>query len=181
MTEETKRIITIALLLFAALAWLWPVLMALHIDQEERKKRGEPPPYDERQRFARMRAGNHALYVLLGFLFVWAMTDQFKWFWWTSSTLDMTLCGMILTYSVWSADCVLHDAIAGWNEKRPDFEFLPLTHTGLILVWLNPKSGARICDSWLPSLFSCAGVVFLLGVAIYKMRKRKKAEAEDMP
>lgn len=181
MTQETKNIVTVALLLFAASAWLWPLLMAIHIEQEDRKKRGEPPLYDERQRLARMRAGNHALYVLLGFLLVWTAADQFGWFPWTGSMLDMTLCGMMLAYGVWSADCVLHDAFAGWNDKRPDFEFLPLTHCGLMLIWLNPTSGATLCDSWMPFIFWSINIVFLLGVAVYKIRKRKRAEAEDTP
>lgn len=180
MTQETKNIVTVALLAFAALAWFWPVLMAIHIEEEDRKKRNEPPPYDERQHLARMRAGNHALYALLGFLLAWAAADQFGWFWWTGSVLDMTLCGMLLAYSVWSADCILHDAIAGWNDRRPDFEFLPLAYCGSIFIWLVPTPG-KLCDSWMPFIFGCAGVVFLLSVAIYKMRKRKKAEAEDTP
>lgn len=181
MTQETKNIVTTALLLFTALAWFWPLMMAIHMEQEERKKRNELPQYDERQRLARMRAGNHALYVLLGFLLVWTMVEQFKWFPWTGSMLDMTLCGMILAYGVWSADCVLHDAFASWNDKRPDFEFLPLIHCGPIFTWLIPTSGARLCDTWLPFILGCVNIVFLLGVAIYKMRKRKKSEAEEAP
>lgn len=182
MTQETKSIVTAALLLFAALAWLWPPLMAMHLEQEDRKKRNEPPPYDERQRLARMRAGNHALYVLLGFLLVWTAADQFGWFWWTGSMLDMTLCGIILAYGVWSADCVLHDAFASRNDKRPDFEFMPLTYCGLMLIWLTPtSSAAKLCDSWLPFIFWSAVMALLICVAIYKIRKRKKAEAEDTP
>lgn len=179
MTPETKKIVTAALLLFTALAWLWPPLMAMHLEREDRKKRNEPPQYDERQRLARLRAGNHALYVLLGFLAVWAAADQFKWFWWTSSPLDMALCGMMLVYGIWSVDCVLHDAFTSWKDKRWDADFLPLTHCGLIFIWLSPTSGTKVCDSWMPFRVWCVVVVSLLIAAVYKIRKRKKADAED--
>ena len=50
MSEETKTIITVALLVFAAAAWIWPLALGIHLEQEARKKRNEPPQFDERQR-----------------------------------------------------------------------------------------------------------------------------------
>lgn len=180
MSEETEKIITVGLLLFAALAWLWPFVAAMNLELEERKKRNEPPQYDERQRIARLRAGNHALFVLLGFLLVWTIVDQFGWAAWTGSVLDMTLCGMLLAWCVWASDCILHDAFVTWKDKRKDADALSLTHCWILLYWTNPMEwGPEICDSWLPFVFACVNTAVLLFVVIYKARKRKKMEAED--
>ena len=152
------------------------------LDKKEREKRGEPPRFDERQRIARLRAGNHALYALLGFLLLWTVLDQLEWFAWTKSILDMALCALILTWGVWAADCILHDAFVTWKNKRKDADALTLVYCWTLLLWTNPSdSGPEAVDSWLPFLFLCAYVVILSGIVIYKYRKRKKAEAEDMP
>lgn len=178
MSEETKTIVTVGLLLFAAIAWLWPLLLGMHLEMEERKKRKEPPQYDERQRLSRMRAGSHALYAVLGFLLVWAALDQLGRFDWTGSILDMTLCAMLLAWCVWASDCILHDAFVTWKDKRKDADVLSLNYCGLMIFWTRPDSGL-LCESWLPMIFSISSTAVLLGICIYKARKRKKAEIED--
>lgn len=182
MSRETQTIITVALLVFAAAAWLWPLLMGIQFELEARKKRNKPPEYDERQRIARLRAGNHALYALLGFLLLWTILDQLERFAWTKSILDMTLCALILAWGVWAADCILHDAFVTWKDKRKDADALALVYCWTMLFWTNPSdSGPGAFDSWLPFLFSCAYVVILSGIVIHRYRKRKKAEAEETP
>jgi len=180
MSKDTENLIAVGLLLFAALAWLWPLLAAMQIEIDERKKRKEPPQYDERQKIARLRAGNHALFALLGFLLVWAIVDHLEWVPWTGAVLDLTLCGMILAWGIWAAECILHDAFITWKDKRKDADALALTYCWALFIWTNPlDSGMAICDTWLPFAFSCIYVAVLSGVIIYKARKRKKAEAED--
>ncbi len=182
MSEETKTVITAALLIFAAAAWIWPLALGIHLEQEARKKRKEPPEYDERQRIARLRAGNHALYALLSFLLVWTIADQFGRFDWTGSMLDMTLCGLILAWGVWTSDCILHDAFITWKDKRKDADALALVYCWTLFHLTSPfNSGSAIFDSWLPFIFSCVYVVVLAGVIFYKVRKRKRAEAEEAP
>lgn len=180
MSEETKTIITVALLVFAAVAWLWPLLYGMQLEIEAQKKRGDPPQYDERQRIARMRAGNHTLYVLLGFLLAWTAADQIGLFPWTSSILDMTMCALLLAWCVWASDCILHDAFVTWKDKRKDADALSLVYCWMLFFWTNPTdSGPEICDSWLPFIFACVNTAVLIFVVIYKARKWKKAEAED--
>lgn len=182
MSKETQTVITVGLVLFAILAWLWPLMAAMQMELEARKRRGDPPQYDERQRIARLQAGNHALFALLGFLGVWTVADQFEWFDWTGSVLDMTLCALILAWGVWAADCILHDAFVTWKDKRKDADAWALAYCWILFIWTNPSdSGPEICDSWMPFLFSCVYAVVLTGVVIYKARRRKRAEIEETP
>ena len=182
MSQETEKIITVALLVFAAAAWLWPLLMGIQFEMEARKKRNEPPEYDERQRLARLRAGNHALFAVVGFLLVWTILDQLGRFAWTKSVLDMALCALILAWGVWAADCILHDAFVTWKDKRKDADALALAYCWMLLFWTNPSdSGPEVCDSWMPFIFSCVYAVVLTGVVIYKVKRRKKTEIEDAP
>lgn len=182
MSKETETVITVGLILFAILAWLWPLLAAIQIEEEDRKRRNEPPQYDERQRIARLRAGNHTLFVLLGFLGIWTVVDQFGWFAWTGSVLDMTLCALILSWGVWASECILHDAFITWKDKRKDANALALVYCWMLFFWTNPSdSGPEVCDSWMPFIFSCVYAVVLTGVVIYKVKRRKKAEIEDAP
>ena len=47
-----------------------------------------------------LTSGNHTLFVLLGFLGAWAAVDQVGRLPWTGSLLDMTLCALMLAWSV---------------------------------------------------------------------------------
>lgn len=181
MSKESQTIITVGLILFAILAWLWPFVAAMQMELEARRKRGEPPEYDERQRIARLRAGNHALFALLGFLGVWMAVDQFGWFAWTGSTLDLTLCALLLAWGVWAADCVLHDAFVTWKDKRKDANAAALTFCIPMASFVRSFCVSGACMSWMPFLFACANALILASVIFYKYRKTKKAEIEDTP
>lgn len=181
MSEEAKKIITIGLLAFAAIAWLWPLLLGMQLEAEAKKKRGDPPDYDERQKLFRLRAGNHALYALLAFLIVWTAADQLGKFRWSSSVLDMTICGLVLAWCIWSAECILHDALITWKDKRKDADALPLAYAWMIPYWTSPAFGVKICNSWAPFIFGCIDIAVLFTVVIYKAWKRKKTKAEEMP
>ena len=181
MSEETKTVITAALLIFAAAAWIWPLAMGIHLEQEARKKRNEPPEYDERQRIARLRAGNHALYALLSFLLVWTIADQFGRFDWTGSMPDMTLCALLLSWSVWAGDCILHDGFVSWKDKRKDANASVLTYCISMLFFVRAFCASEVCASWAPFLFACGNAAAMTAVVIWKARKEKQAAAGEAP
>ena len=118
MTDGTKNLILAILLVFALAAFLWPLAAGIYIEQRDRRKRGEPPEYDERQALARLRAGSHALSFLLCYLAVWGVMELAGWFAWTGIIPLMILCGCLLTLMVWAADCILHDAWTGWSQRK---------------------------------------------------------------
>lgn len=181
MNKETETVITVGLILFAILAWLWPLLAAMQIEAEDRKRRNEPPQYDERQRIARLRAGNHALFVLLGFLGVWTVADQFEWFDWTGSVLDMTLCALLLSWGVWAGNCILHDGFVSWKDKRKDANASVLVYCTSMLFFVRSFCVSEVCVSWVPFLFACGNAVAMAVVVIWKARKEKRSAAEDAP
>lgn len=179
MSGKAQTIFLICLLVFVALSWIWPYAMAIQIEWEARKKRGDPPDYDERQKLARLRAGNHALYVLLGFLMLWLIVDQFDWFAWTGAIIDMVLCALMLTWCVWSSECILNDAFVTWKNKQLGASGLALTYASLMLTWINNFKSIGIIDSRIPFVFACGNMAVLCTVMIYKYRKDKKLATTD--
>lgn len=183
MSDQTITLITILLFIFVLSAFIWPFALGIHLELEGRKKRNEPPQYDERQKLARQRAGNHALYVLLGFLALWAVVDQLGWFGWTGSVLDMVLCAMMTAWCVWASDCILNDAFVTWKNKQTGPSGPAVTYATLMIVWThNFRSGMEVVDSWAPFVFACGNLAVLSIVAVYKYRRDKKAaQEEDAP
>ena len=129
MTDGTKNLILAILLVFALAAFLWPLAAGIYIEQRDRRKRGEPPEYDERQALARLRAGSHALSFLLCYLAVWGVMELAGWFAWTGIIPLMILCGCLLTLMVWAADCILHDAWTGWSQRKQNIQGV------IFLIW----------------------------------------------
>ncbi|MBD5161731.1 MAG: hypothetical protein HDT14_06930 [Oscillibacter sp.] len=179
MSEGTITLITILLVVFALSAFIWPFALGIHLELEGRKKRGEPPDYDERQKLARQRAGNHALYALLGFLGLWVIVDQIGWFAWTSSVLDLVLCALILTWCVWASDCILHDGFSSWKDKQKNADALSGTYSLWIMLFVRPFCEHGITASWMPFIFAFVNIAALLTVVLYKARRDKKLDAED--
>lgn len=182
MSDETITLITILLVVFALSAFIWPFALGIHLELEGRKKRGEPPQYDERQKVARLRAGNHAMYVLLTFLVLWTIVNQLGWFTWTSSILDLVLCALILTWCVWASDCILHDGFSSWKDKQKNADALSGTYSLWIMMFVRPFCEYRITAAWLPFIFACVNTAVLLTVVLYKARRDKKTtQEEDVP
>ncbi|MDE7261019.1 MAG: hypothetical protein K2N78_02995 [Oscillospiraceae bacterium] len=180
MSDRAQTIFLICLLVFVVISWLWPYAMALQIEWEDRKKRGEPPDYDERQKLARLQAGNHALYTLLGFLLLWVAVDQIGWFAWTGYIQDMVLCGLMLAWCVWASECILNDAFVSWkNSKKIGPSGSAGIYGTLMLTWTNSFRSSGIIDSWVPACFACGNLVVLLAVTVYKERKDKKLAKVD--
>ncbi|MBD5151356.1 MAG: hypothetical protein HDT16_02410 [Oscillibacter sp.] len=182
MSDQTITLITILLFIFVLSAFIWPFALGIHLELEERKKRNEPPDYDERQKLARQRAGNHALYVLLGFLALWTIVDQIGWFSWTGSVMDMSLCAMLLAWGVWTSECILNDAFVTWKNKQLGASGSAATTVTIMVLWINNFRSMGIVDSWMPSIFACGNMAVLLTVVLYKTRRDKKAaQEEDAP
>ena len=68
MSENMQFILMLGILIFIFGAYFAALAIAGWYDKKERESRGELPMFDERQRLARLRAGNHALYALIVFL-----------------------------------------------------------------------------------------------------------------
>ena len=182
MSEQTITLITILLFIFVLSAFIWPFALGIHLELEGRKKRGEPPQYDERQKLARQRAGNHAMYVLLAFLVLWVIVDQIGWFTWTESILDLVFCALTLTWCVWASDCILHDGFSSWKDKQKNADALSGTYSLWIMLFVRPFCEHGITASWMPYIFACGNMAVLLVVEIYKTRRDKKAaQEEDTP
>ena len=173
MSGKVQTAVLIGVLVLALLAWLGPLAAAVQMEWEAKKKRGGPPDYDERQRLARQRAGNHALYALVGFLALWAVVEQFGWFTWTGAVLDMVVCALLLAWCVWTVDCVLNDA-AAWGNKRFDGDGAALLSA---VCMLSCISSIEIFDSWAPCAFACGNIAALYGARLYKRRKERAQRA----
>lgn len=179
MSKETTAFITILLFIFVLSAFIWPIALGMHLELEGRKKRGEPPAYDERQKLARLRAGSHAMYVLLFFLVLWAIINQLGWFDWTKSVLDLVLCAMLLTWCAWASDCILHNGFSSWKDKRKDADVMVITFSLPMAEVVRSLCDSDITASWVPFIFVCVDMVIFGAVLLYKWRREKYAEREE--
>ena len=179
MSDGIITTITILLFVFVLSAFIWPIALGLHLELEGRKKRGEPPAYDERQKLARLRAGNHAMYTLLFFLVLWAIIDRTGWFDWTASILDLVLCALMLTWCVWASDCILHDGFSSWKDKRKDADLMVITFSLPMATFVRSFCDSGITASWVPFLFACADFVAFCAVLLCKWRREKHTEREE--
>ena len=176
MSNRTQFIAIIGMLALIFGAYLGALALIGYYDRKEHEKRGEPPRFDERQRIARLRAGNHALYALIIVLILWTVLDQLGYDW-LGNIWSMLFCALFLVWGVWSADCILHDGFIGWREQKNIPNSYALTYTVMMLV---PASHLRsIASSWLPEVFAFADAAVLCIVVLYKYRKEKRAEREE--
>lgn len=177
MSESAKAAVLAALLVFAVSAIVWPLALGIYMEQQDQKKRSEPPRFDERQKLARLRASVHGLYALLGLLAVWTALDVAGLAAWTDSVIDLFLCALALFHSVWALDCLLHDAYTGWRSKPHDNGAAALIAMYLFFLTNAFRSGA-VTATWLPLLFAGGGFAAVCGGALWQ-RRREKGRAED--
>ena len=181
--DGKNALLIMGVILLIMIGWGWPMLAAADYEKQAREKRHEPPRFDERQRLARQRAGNHALYVLIGFLAAWACVDLGGWFPWTGSVLDLVFCALPLAWGVWTADCILHDAFLGWKEKNLS-EAFSLTTAVFIVNFISPFHMQGLLKSPLPWYLSMGVLLALGGVLLYKYilqpRLAKGKEEEEL-
>jgi hypothetical protein len=177
MTDGTKNLILAILLVFALAAFLWPLAAGIYIEQRDRRKRGEPPEYDERQALARLRAGSHALSFLLCYLAVWGVMELAGWFAWTGIIPLMILCGCLLTLMVWAADCILHDAWTGWSQRKQNIQGVIFLIWGIQFVMQAPVQLRAGSAAWgIALIILGGGFCMLAGIAAYASRRQKLDE-----
>ena len=180
MTTSEKIILTV-LVIFAVLVWFMPLAAGVYIEQQERKKRGEPDEskaqYDERQKLIRLEAGTHALYALGAYLLVWAVLEFADALLWEDRMITLIMSGLMLALVVWSGECILRGAMLGFNQKK--------TETGQIIMYFalgasNILQGCiklDVSDS-LGVLAILLGISFMIlgGLMLYARHRRKLAE-----
>ena len=176
-----EKIILAVLVIFAVLMWLMPIVAATYIEQQERKKRGEPDEskalYDERQRLIRLEAGTHTLYALGGYLMVWMVLELADALLWEDRTVTLLLGGVLLAVVVWSGECILRGAMLGFNQRKAE--------TGQIIMYFalgasNILQGSIKLDVSvsLGVLAILLGISFMIlgGLMLYARHGRRLAE-----
>lgn len=188
MTTSEKIILTV-LVIFAVLMWLMPVAAGLYIEQQERKKRGEPDEskaqYDERQKLIRLEAGTHALYALGGYLLLWMVLEFADALLWEDRTITLLMGGLMLAVVVWSGECILRGAMLGFNQRKNESGQI-IRYFSLGLCWLvigGSNLDAMSGSIGVTQMLMGAGFLIQGGLTLYARRRRKLAEtrldAED--
>ena len=178
----SEKIILAVLVIFAVLMWLMPVVAAAYIEQQERKKRGEPDEskaqYDERQKLIRLEASSHALYALGGYLLVWMVLEFLDVLHWELQTLTLLTAGLLLAVVVWNSECILRGAMLGFNQRKNESGQI-IMYFSLGLCWLViGGSNLEAMSSSLGAVQMLMGVSFLIqgGLMLYARHRRKLAE-----
>ena len=181
MTTSEKIILTV-LVIFAVLMWLMPVVAAAYIEQQERKKRGEPDEskaqYDERQKLIRLEAGTHALYALGAYLLVWAVLEFADALLWEDRTITLIMSGLMLALVVWSGECILRGAMLGFNQRKNESGQI-IMYFSLGLCWLvMGGSNLEAMSGSQGAVQMLMGASFLIqgGLMLYARHRRKLVE-----
>ena len=180
MTTSETIILTV-LLIFAVLMWLMPVVAGAYIEQQERKKRGEPgeskAQYDERQKLIRLEASRHTLYALGTYLLVWMVLELADALLWENRTITLLMGGLMLAVVVWSGECILRGAMLGFNQKK--------TETGQIIIYFALGASRTILGGVKLDVSGSLGILEILlgisfmslgGLMLYARHKRNAAE-----
>ena len=178
----SEKIILAVLVIFAVLMWLMPVVAGAYIEQQERKKRGEPDnskaQYDERQKLIRLEAGTHALYALGAYLLVWAVLEFADALLWEDRTITLIISGLLLAVAVWNSECILRGAMLGFNQRKNEAGQIA-TYFSLGLCWLViGGSNLEAMSGSLGAVQMLMGASFLIqgGLMLYARHRRKLAE-----
>lgn len=178
----SEKIILAVLVIFAVLMWLMPVVAAAYIEQQERKKRGEPDEskaqYDERQKLIRLEASSHALYALGGYLLVWMVLEFLDVLHWGPRTLTLLAAGLLLAVVVWNSECILRGAMLGFNQRKSESGQI-IMYFSLGLCWLvMGGSNLEAMSGSLGAMQMLMGASFLIqgGLMLYARHRRKLAE-----
>lgn len=181
----SEKIILAVLVIFAVLMWLMPVAAGAYIEQQERKKRGEPDNskarYDERQKLIRLEAGTHALYALGGYLLLWMVLEFLNVPLWEPRTLTLLAAGLLLAMVVWNSECILRGAVLGFNQRKNESGQI-IMYVSLGLCWL-----VMGCSNLEAMPGSPGAMQMLIGVSsfiqgglmLYARHRRKLTETQD--
>lgn len=183
--STSDRVILAVLVVFAILVYLIPLIAGIYMEEQERKKRGEPDnskaQYDERQKLIRLEAGVHTLYALGAYLLVWLILEYLDALsHWETRTFTLLAAGLLLTFVVWSGECILRGAMLGFNQRKSENGQI-ISYFSLGACWT--VIGSANTDTMSGSLRAVQllmGVSFLiLGVLmLYARHKRRQAERQ---
>ncbi|MBD5085223.1 MAG: hypothetical protein HDT33_09300 [Clostridiales bacterium] len=185
---DTDKIVLIVVMTICVIFWIGPLCGAVYVEAQERKKRGELPPkalYDERQTIIRLRAGVHALFALGGYLILWAALDLFggqKGGWaWTGEVAPLVWGGVMLAVVVWTAECTLRDAAVGWNQKNGAASQVSISsfYAPYLVFWGCSFLEKGLTVLGCAMLLSSAGLIVVLVVQLYAMRRKKKRSDQE--
>ena len=123
--STSDRVILAVLVIFAILIWLLPLAAGIYTEKQEQAKRCEPDnskaQYDERQKLIRLEAGVHTLYALGAYLLVWLVLEYLDvLLHWEARTFTLLAAGLLLTFVVWSGECILRGAMLGFNQRKSE-------------------------------------------------------------
>ena len=121
MSMMEKGVLMIVLGL-AGLIYILPLIAGIYMERQDRRKRGEPDStraqYDERQKLIRLKASEHALYILTGYLLVWLVVEAMDLLHWEDRTVGLLAGGLLLAFTVWNSECILRGAMLGFNQRK---------------------------------------------------------------
>ena len=183
-----EKVILIIVVIAAVLIYTLPFTVGLYIEQQDRKKWGEPDTskaqYDERQKLIRLKASQHALYVLGGYLLAWLVAEAAGLLPWEQRTVGLLGGGLMLAFTVWNGECILRGAMLGYNQRKNEggqiSMYLILGACWTLMGWVN-FDGALDGSLGLVQLL-LGGSWLIMGVLmLYARHRRKLAErsAED--
>ena len=183
--ENLEKIVLAVVIPLALMGFFVPTWAMLHIEEQERKKRGEIPRnkalFDERQWTTRLQASQFALLSLGGFLVLWVALHLVGWFSWTNAIVELILGGLMLAATVWQIYCILNDAAIGWNQK-PEFA---RTQKILFICYgvMFAVNAERMEGMWVALFLFVAFCMFAMAAAAfyadYRRKKREKCNVEE--
>lgn len=187
---KVENVILITVLVIAGLIYILPMVAGIYIEQQDRKKRGEPDPekalYDERQRIIRLEAGNHALYAAFAYLVVWLVLEAAEVLTWPDRTLPLLGGGMLFPLLVREGECILRDAWMGYNQrKKEDGQITAYFTIGALWTLTGVVNLGNMSAKMLPVLQIPLGIGYLIlgGLMLVARHRRRLAEgcldAED--
>lgn len=181
---KTDTVILVVVLVLAGLIYILPMVAGICIEQQDRKKRGEPDPekalYDERQRLIRLEAGNHALYAAFAYLVVWLVLETADVLTWPGRMVPLLGGGLLFPLQVREGECILRGARMGYNQRKNEsgqiaaYFTMGVCWTFMGGVNLNIPSATVLSCLQIP----LGGSYLLLGGLMLAARRRRRL-AED--
>lgn len=181
MSPSDKALLTV-LAVFAILVWLLPMIAGIYMEEQERKKRGEPDnskaQYDERQKLIRLEAGTHAFYTLIAYLLIWLVLEFADVLHWEARTVTLLAIGPMLAMLVWNGECILRGAMLGFNQQKNEAsQITAYFAVGACWTLIGCVNLAAMSAPLGTLQILMGGSYLIMGVLmLYARRKRRQAE-----
>ena len=184
--NTSEKIILAVLVVFAILVWLVPLIAGICMEEQERKKCGEPDnskaQYDERQKLIRLEAGVHTLYALGAYLLVWLILEYLDaLLHWEARTFTLLAAGLLLTFVVWSGECILRGAMLGFNQRKSESgQIISYFSLGACWAIIGGTNTDAMSGSLRAVQMLMGGSFLILGILmLYARHKRRRSDAGD--